>query len=119
MKTPFTKANETLAVIVGAALDIAKGIGHVSFGKVAKRMGMSKSGVFCRTGSQQDLPEAVLDEYDRRFVAEVVAPARNIPKGLPALRCTSGASMAWRAGVRCCATRSSSASCGPIPTANN
>ena len=87
MKTISTKADETLAEIVVTALDIAmaEGIAQVSFGKVAKRLGMSKSGVFCRAGSLNSLQRAVLDEYDRRFLSDVVAPTRAAPRGLPAL----------------------------------
>lgn len=87
MKIISTKADETLAEIVVTALDIAmaEGIAQVSFGKVAKRLGMSKSGVFCRAGSLQSLQRAVLDEFDRRFMNEVVAPTRAAPRGLPAL----------------------------------
>lgn len=82
-----TKADETLAEIVVIALDIAmvEGISQVSFGKVAKRLGMSKSGVFCRAGSLQRLQRAVLDEYDRRFLSDIVLPTRAAPRGLPAL----------------------------------
>lgn len=86
-KPPSSKAADSLAAIVRAGLAIAteEGIGHVSFGKVARRLGVSKSGVFCRTRSLQQLQAAVLDEYDRQFAAEVVQPARCQPKGLPAL----------------------------------
>lgn len=86
-KPPSSKAADSLAAIVRAGLAIAtdEGIGHVSFGKVAKRLGVSKSGVFCRTGSLQRLQAAVLDEYDRQFAAEVVQPALCQPKGLAAL----------------------------------
>ncbi|MGZ8288944.1 MAG: TetR/AcrR family transcriptional regulator [Telluria sp.] len=84
---PSNKAADSLAAIVHAGLAIAReeGIGHVSFGKVAKRLGVSKSSVFCRTRSLQRLQAAVLDEYDRQFEADVVEPARTEPKGLPAL----------------------------------
>jgi len=83
----LTKADETLHQIIGAALDIAmvEGIAQMSFGKVARRLGLSKSGVFARTGSLQRLQQAVLDEYDRRFVREVVEPVRAAQRGLPAL----------------------------------
>lgn len=87
MNTPSIRATESLHAIVYAGLAIAReeGIGHVSFGKVAKRLGVSKSSVFCRTRSLRKLQEAVLDEYDRQFEAEVVEPARTEPKGVPAL----------------------------------
>ena len=87
MNNPSSKATDSLLAIVHAGLAIAReeGIGHVSFGKVAKRLGVSKSSVFCRTRSLQRLQAAVLDEYDRQFEAEVVEPGRSLPKGLPSL----------------------------------
>lgn len=83
-----TKSEETYSAIVSTALDMAaaEGIGKLSLGEVAKRMGLSKSGVFSRVGSLQALQEAVLDEFDRRFVAAVLQPAVQKPRGLPRLR---------------------------------
>lgn len=83
-----TKSEETFTAIVSTALDMAaaEGIGKLSLGEVAKRMGVSKSGVFSRVGSLQSLQEAVLDEFDRRFVVAVFQPAIQQPKGLPRLR---------------------------------
>jgi len=53
----------------------AEGIGKLSLGEIAKRTGISKSGVFSRVGSLEQLQCAVLDEYDRRFAAEVFMPS--------------------------------------------
>jgi AcrR family transcriptional regulator len=72
---------------VDAALDMAaaQGMESLSLGQVAKRLGISKSGVFSRVGSLEALQQAVLDEYDRRFVAAVFTPALAFPRGLPRL----------------------------------
>ena len=88
METPATKSEATFAAIVDTALTMAaaEGIGKLSLGEVAKRMNISKSGVFSRVGSLQSLQEAVLDEFDRRFVEAIFQPAMQQPQGLPRLR---------------------------------
>jgi AcrR family transcriptional regulator len=81
------KSESTYATIVDAAMDMAaaEGIGKLSLGELAKRTGISKSGVFSRVGSLEALQGAVLDEYDRRFAEEIFMPALQAPKGLPRL----------------------------------
>lgn len=87
MDTLSSKSEHTYATIVAAALDMAaeQGIGKLSLGEVAKRLGLSKSGVFSRVGSLEALQQAVLDEFDRRFAAQVFQPALSLPRGLPRL----------------------------------
>lgn len=87
MNIPATKSEATLSSIVETACQLAaaEGIGKLSLGEVAKRMGISKSGVFARVGSLVALQHLVLDEYDKSFVAEVLTPAMQLPKGLPRL----------------------------------
>jgi AcrR family transcriptional regulator len=87
MDTRTAKSELTLTAIVDAALDMAAvgGLESISLGEVAKRLSISKSGVFSRVGSREALQEAVLDEFDRRFVAEVFTPAMTLPRGLPRL----------------------------------
>jgi len=77
----------TLAAIVDTALDMAAGEGleSLTIGEVAKRLGLSKSGVFSRVGSREALQAAVLAEYDRRFVGDVFTPAMREARGLPRL----------------------------------
>ncbi|HRE15767.1 MAG TPA: TetR/AcrR family transcriptional regulator, partial [Rhodocyclaceae bacterium] len=67
METATTKSEATFAAIVDAASELAaeQGIGKLSLGEVAKRMEMSKSGVFSRVGSLEALQNAVLEEFDR------------------------------------------------------
>lgn len=87
MDNPTTKSEATYALILAAAFDMAAaaGISRISLGELAKRTGISKSGIFSRVGSLEALQCAVLDEYDRRFYAEVFVPTLALPRGLPRL----------------------------------
>ena len=87
MDTLTAKSEATYATIIDAALEMAaaEGIGKLSLGELAKRTGISKSGVFSRVGSLEASQAAVLDEYDRRFSAEIFLPSLQQPKGLPRL----------------------------------
>lgn len=87
MTAKTEKSELTFAAIVDASLEMAatQGMESLSLGQVAKRLGISKSGVFSRVGSLEALQQAVLDEYDRRFVAAVFTPAMAQPRGLPRL----------------------------------
>jgi AcrR family transcriptional regulator len=51
---------------------------------------MSKSGVFAHFGSREDLQIAVLKEYEKRFVEDVLLPSLNEPRGLPRLEAMYG-----------------------------
>jgi AcrR family transcriptional regulator len=77
----------TLAAILGVALEMAAadGLESLTVGDVAKRLGLSKSGVFSRIGSREALQRAVIEEYDRRFIQDVFVPAMREPRGLPRL----------------------------------
>ena len=87
MQAKTSKSELTRAAIVGAALDIAaeQGIEAITLQVVADRVGLSKSGVFSRVGSRESLQCALIEEYDRRFLADVFVPAMQVPKGLPRL----------------------------------
>lgn len=82
-----SKSEATYAAILATAYEMAAadGIGKLSLGEVAKRMGISKSGVFSRVGSLEALQAAVLDESDRRFAEDIFMPALRLPPGLPRL----------------------------------
>jgi AcrR family transcriptional regulator len=81
------KGETTRAAIVEAALALAsrEGLEGLTIGLLAERLGMSKSGVIAHFGTREDLQLAVLGEYARRFVEDVLRPAVNEPRGLPRL----------------------------------
>lgn len=87
MDAKTQKSELTRAAIVGAALDLAsaQGLESISLQAVADRIGLSKSGVFSRVGSREALQKAVIEEYGRRFLADVFVPAMQKPKGVPRL----------------------------------
>ena len=81
------KSELTRAAIVGAGVDLAsaEGLEAITLQGVADRIGLSKSGVFSRIGSREALQKAVIEEFGRRFLADVFVPAMQLPKGLPRL----------------------------------
>ena len=83
-----SKGEQTRAVIIEAALDLAsrRGLEGLTIGLLAERIQMSKSGVFAHFGSREDLQIAVLKAYERRFVDDVLVPALKEKRGLPRLR---------------------------------
>ena len=87
MEAKTIRSESTRAAIVGAALDLAaaEGLESISLQVVADRVGLSKSGVFSRVGSREALQCAVVEEFGRRFIADVFVPAMQQPKGLPRL----------------------------------
>jgi AcrR family transcriptional regulator len=93
MRTELTKSGLTHASIIDAAVSLAQetGLAGLTIGTVAERAGLSKSGVFSRIGSREDLQIAVLNEYARRIADKVLVPALREPRGLPRLR------MIWQA----------------------
>jgi AcrR family transcriptional regulator len=87
MEAKTRKSEMTQASIIDAALDIAaeRGLAAISMKGVADRLQLSKSGVFSRSGSVESLQLAVVEEYGRRFVADIFLPAMQKPRGLPRL----------------------------------
>ncbi|PPE69711.1 TetR/AcrR family transcriptional regulator [Caldimonas thermodepolymerans] len=87
MEAKTGRSELTRAAIIDTALLMAaaEGLESLTIGEVAKRLGMSKSGVFSRVGSREALQAAVIEEYDRRFLQDVFVPAMREPRGLPRL----------------------------------
>jgi AcrR family transcriptional regulator len=67
---------------VAAALATQEGLEPLSIGRLADATGMSKSGLFAHFGSKQELQLATVEHAASVFVREVIAPARDAPKGL-------------------------------------
>ncbi len=82
------KGQQTKAVIIDAALNLAAQIGleGLSIGAIAEVTRMSKSGVFAHFGSREELQISVVREYHLRFEQEVFYPALEATRGLPRLR---------------------------------
>ncbi|SRR5258706_7614794 len=87
METKSERSELTLAAILDTALRMAatEGLESLTIGEVAKRLDLSKSGVFSRVGSREALQIAVIREYDRRFMQDVLLPAMREARGLPRL----------------------------------
>src|SRR3954468_11886706 len=87
MDARTAKSELTRTAIIDAALDLAaaEGLEAISLQAVADRIGLSKSGVFSRVGSREALQIAVIEEFGRRFIADVFMPSMQQPKGLPRL----------------------------------
>src|SRR3954451_2476600 len=57
------------------SLATVDGLNGLSIGNLAGGLGMSKSGVYAHFGSKEDLQLATVEEAERIFQAEVIAPA--------------------------------------------
>jgi AcrR family transcriptional regulator len=79
-----TKGQRTRQAILDRAASLAteEGLEPLSIGRLAEATGMSKSGLFAHFGSKEELQLATVDHAASVFVAEVIAPAREAPKGL-------------------------------------
>jgi AcrR family transcriptional regulator len=80
----LTKGERTRKAILdtAAALATQEGLESISIGRLAEATGMSKSGLFAHFGSKEELQLATVDHASATFVAEVIAPAREAPKGV-------------------------------------
>jgi len=63
MQTKTHRSGLTLSAILDTALTMAalEGLESLTIGEVAKRLGLSKSGVFSRVGSREALQTAVIE----------------------------------------------------------
>ncbi len=84
----MSKGDETRRAILADALAQAStlGLAGLTIGSLAKRTGMSKSGLFAHFTSKEALQVAVLDDARDRFVTAVVSPALKEPRGEPRVR---------------------------------
>ncbi|OWQ44290.1 TetR family transcriptional regulator [Roseateles noduli] len=87
MEAKTARSELTQSAIVDVALEMARldGLDSLSIGEVAKRLNLSKSGVFSRIGSREALQAAVLESFEKIFQQEVILPALREPRGLPRL----------------------------------
>lgn len=78
------KGSETKAQIIQAALGLANSVGleGLSFGGLAKTLGMSKSGLFAHFNSKNNLQMKVLKLAAEGFREQVLLPAFQKPRGV-------------------------------------
>jgi len=79
-----TKGERTRQAILdtAAALATEEGLEPLSIGRLAEATAMSKSGLFAHFGSKEELQLATVDHAATLFVREVIAPAREAPRGV-------------------------------------
>jgi AcrR family transcriptional regulator len=107
MTVELSKASLTRAAIVDSGIAMAQegGLESLTIGTVAEKAGLSKSGVFSRIGSREELQIAVLQEYARRMTEKALIPALRAPRGLPRLQAIFSGWLDWvrdeRVGSSC------------------
>ena len=96
-KTSPSKGEATRAAILEEALTLSSEIGleSLSIASLAKRVGMSKSGLFAHFMSKERLQIGVLDACAIHFRAEVIGPAQRQPRGLPRLQALFDRWLEW------------------------
>ena len=82
-----TDGERTREAIVREAVSLSTldGLEGLSIGNLATALDMSKSGIYAHFGSKQELQLATIDEAERIFQEEVIAPALAAPPGLAQL----------------------------------
>lgn len=80
----MAKGNETRENILKAALDFSSKLGleSLSIGELAKRVGMSKSGLFGHFNSKEKLQMMVIDYAAQNFTDHVFVPAFKKERGI-------------------------------------
>ncbi len=81
----MSKGDQTRAAILDRALDHSTEVGleGLSVGTLARKVGLSKSGLYAHFDSKEDLQRQILDTDAVRFVDRVVRPALAAPRGVP------------------------------------
>lgn len=91
------KGTSTRERIITRALEIAstEGVQGLSLGRLAERVGMSKSGLFAHFHSKEELQLQVLEAAVEAFRAMVVEPVRAVPSGPDRFRTLFDRWLAW------------------------
>ena len=84
----MSKGDDTRRSILDQALDLSSEVGleALTVGVLAKRVGMSKSGLYAHFDSKEALQCLVLDNAAERFIDVVLAPALKQQRGLPRVK---------------------------------
>jgi AcrR family transcriptional regulator len=79
-----TDGEETHAAILERAMELAsmEGLGSLTIGRLARELGMSKSGVFAHFRSKERLQRETIEAARRVFAREVMRPALAATEGL-------------------------------------
>ena len=93
----LAKGDRTRARILDEAVDLAsvQGLGGLTIGPLAERLGLSKSGLFAHFQSKEALQLETLDRAAERFRAEVTEPLRAIEDRSARLRVFFERWIAW------------------------
>jgi AcrR family transcriptional regulator len=77
----------TRDAILASAVDIASvdGLEGLTVGTLARRLRMSKSGLFAHFGSKEELQLATVEAARQIFIDKVTRPAISAPRGMPRL----------------------------------
>ncbi len=96
------KGAQTKSLILESALKLVsvEGLGAISIGRLAKSVGLSKSGLFAHFDSKNALQEEVLERASNEFVASVVRPALKKPRGIPRLQAMFDNWLRWASSGR-------------------
>ncbi len=94
------KGSETRSTILDAALQVARqeGLTALSIGRLAKNVGLSKSGLFAHFMSKENLQLEVLERGVEEILNVVIKPAVRLPRGEPRLRALFDNWIAWASG---------------------
>jgi AcrR family transcriptional regulator len=95
--TELAKGDRTRARILDEAVDLAsvQGLGGLTIGPLADRLGLSKSGLFAHFDSKEALQVETLDRAAERFRAEVTDPLRALENRTARLRVFFERWIAW------------------------
>jgi len=96
-KPDLAKGDRTRMRILDEAVDLAsvQGLGGLTIGPLADRLGLSKSGLFAHFQSKEALQVETLDRAAARFRAEVTDPLRAVPDRSARLRVFFERWIAW------------------------
>ncbi len=88
MRRARSDGERSRRTILDAATRLAtvEGLEGLSIGRLARAIGMSKSGLYAHFDSKQDLQLATISAAEEVFAKEVLAPALESAEGLPRLR---------------------------------
>lgn len=93
----MSKGRLTRHWILDTALDLSSelGLDGLTFGVLAKRAGMSKSGLYAHFKSKESLQQDVLAAAAARFIDVVLSPSLKQPRGLPRLETMFSRWLRW------------------------